>query len=204
MKKTTTNPAPKTGRRERWMKIGIFGAALALAVSVTPLLGSTNGDALTTDGKFCVQAVSGEGSVHGKAGYRDCGVTAPVETYAIEQRGSISVDLGDAFASRPFEMRLADSSGKTVDEMSGVLSDRGYANWNFMAEGGEIDRGSDQAAVQARVQSYTAVLVLDGKTHEGEFKPSRSVVQVYENGLSQTEMGQWQLDADGWNWSDLV
>ncbi|MFJ3385227.1 MULTISPECIES: hypothetical protein [unclassified Curtobacterium] len=69
-KKNDTNPAPQDSR---WIKLGIIGAALALALSVTPLLSSTSTDALTSDGKFCVKAVSDESKFKGQAGWKDCG-----------------------------------------------------------------------------------------------------------------------------------
>jgi hypothetical protein len=55
-KKTTyPNPAPKTSGRDRWLKVGIVGALLALTVSVTPLFGS-QADAVGGATGACIQA----------------------------------------------------------------------------------------------------------------------------------------------------
>lgn len=74
MKKSTTNPSPAGAtKRDRWLKIGVVGVALALAVSVTPLLG-TQADAAKSETGACIQAESDSGkflSLHGSCGDGD-------------------------------------------------------------------------------------------------------------------------------------
>lgn len=74
MKKSITNPSlTAVTKRDRWLKIGVVGVALALAVSVTPLLGA-QADAARSETGACIQAESASGkflSFHGSCGDGD-------------------------------------------------------------------------------------------------------------------------------------
>jgi hypothetical protein len=88
MTNTTPNPAPKNSKRDRWLKFGIVGALLALVVSVTPLLSSTNSEALTDGGHFCIQATSEQGKFISTSGVRGCAApdaeSTPTSTQTVE------------------------------------------------------------------------------------------------------------------------
>ncbi|WIE60951.1 hypothetical protein DEI97_014515 [Curtobacterium sp. MCLR17_032] len=200
MKKSTTNPSPAGAtKRDRWLKIGAVGLALALAVSVTPLLSGTNGNAATSDGKFCVLATSGAGEVQGRSGM--CLPGKPIEYYQVEQRASVTVQLSAKDAGKTAKYRILDEAGKVAEYDSSQLNKQGFTNFNLLVAGREVPVGSSQKEVQAAILTYSVELDIDGQTYKGTFESKRSRTDFYENGYSQTEMGAWTLDSSGWNWS---
>ena len=200
MKKSITNPSSAgASKRDRWLKVGIVGVAVALALSVTPLLSSTNGDALTSDGRFCILALSDAGEVQGRSGM--CQPEKPIEYYQVEQRASVTVRLSAKDAGKSATYRILNDAGRVVDQDSSELSNAGYTNFNMLVPGREIPVGSSLEDVQAAILTYSVELDVDGQTYRGAYESAHSRTDLYENGYSQTEMGSWTLDSSGWNWS---
>ncbi|ROP74416.1 hypothetical protein [Curtobacterium sp. PhB115] len=135
-KKNTTNPnpAPKnTDDRDRWIKLGIIGAAIALVVASIPLLNSTSTDALTNDGKFCIQAVSDAGKFKGQAGWKDCGAGSDpvIEPTMPEVCETSDETVGRVATAQVQVARLNDSRDafkQTLDQtMTGLASSTGQS-----------------------------------------------------------------------------
>jgi hypothetical protein len=208
--KKTTNLAPKTGSRARWPKVGIVGAALALAVSVTPLLGTSADAALDTPG-FCMKATGFDGSFEGAAGGKACEPSPVVKPVAVADLITVSytAPLGK-FARVDYGIFATDDLTKETRQVGDLssgpmiyLSTSGKsAGWTF-----EL-RAGDEAVARAKLLPASVKEVDEGGWVHGDaslaFKPLPITVDLSTSLYAELEnsTGTPTVEDFGWKISD--
>jgi len=104
------NPAPKTERTSRTAKIAVVGAAVALALSVTPLFGTNASANGGVDQGACVRASTEEGKFVGEAGA--CG-------------GSDAQPIASETPTAPFALTCRSPASKAIETTWSANLDQG-------------------------------------------------------------------------------
>lgn len=212
MKKSNPNPAPKNGQRNRAIKLGIIGAAVALVIGSVPVLDSISSDALTSDGKFCVQAVSDAGKFKGQSGWKDCGdgdvpieePSAPEETPEqvdravtfLVERTDLTVQA-EQWAGKPVRAtvtRVTEEGREVVFDASDTVSSYGYRHFNVVFSS---EREAD--ALPFYAPSYDFRIEVGGEVYEHRAKPADFTKATGNGGKRQDWTTSWELTGpDQW------